>query len=44
VHAISADAKRFYERCGIQPSPIDPMTLMIAMRDAQQALIGAARD
>jgi GNAT superfamily N-acetyltransferase len=40
VHAISADAKRFYERCGFQPSPADPMTLMITMRDARQALIG----
>jgi GNAT superfamily N-acetyltransferase len=40
VHAISEDAKRFYERCGFQPSPLDPMTLMITTRDAQQALIG----
>ncbi len=38
VHAISEDAKRFYERCGFQPSPVDPMTLMITMGDAQQAL------
>ena len=40
VHAISEDAKRFYERCGFQPSPVDPMTLMITMRDAREALIG----
>ena len=40
VHAISEDAKRFYESCGFQPSPVDPMTLMITMRDAGQALIG----
>ncbi len=40
VHAISEDAKRFYERCGFQPSPVDPMTLMITPRDAHQALIG----
>ena len=40
VHAISEDAKEFYQRCGFQPSPIDPMTLMITLRDAQQALIG----
>jgi GNAT superfamily N-acetyltransferase len=40
VHAISEKAKRFYERCGFQPSPVDPMTLMITLRDAQ-ALIGA---
>jgi len=40
VHAISEDARRFYERCGFQPSPVDPMTLMITMRDARQALTG----
>ena len=39
VHAISEDAKRFYERCGFQPSPVDPMTLMITIGDAQRALI-----
>jgi GNAT superfamily N-acetyltransferase len=38
VHAISEDARRFYERCGFQPSPVEPMTLMITMRDAQRAL------
>jgi hypothetical protein len=40
VHAISEDAKRFYERCGFRPSPVDPMTLMITLRDARQELIG----
>ena len=40
VHAISEDAKRFYERCGFQPSPLDPMTLMITLRDARRGLIG----
>ncbi len=40
VHAISEDSRRFYEHCGFQPSPLDPMTLMITMRDAEQALIG----
>jgi GNAT superfamily N-acetyltransferase len=35
VHAIAEDARRFYERCGFQPSPLDPMTLMITLRDAQ---------
>ncbi len=40
VHAISEDAKRFYERRGFQPSPLDPMTLMITLRDAGRALIG----
>jgi GNAT superfamily N-acetyltransferase len=40
VHAISEDAKRFYERCGFRPSPVDPMTLMIMLRDARQGLVG----
>jgi GNAT superfamily N-acetyltransferase len=40
MHAVSEDAKRFYERCGFQPSPLDPMTLMVTMRDAHRALIG----
>lgn len=40
VHAISDEAKRFYERCGFQASPVDPMTLMITLRDAHQILIG----
>lgn len=43
VHAISEDARRFYERCGFQPSPLDPMTLMITLRDAEQALLAESR-
>jgi hypothetical protein len=38
VHAISEDAKRFYERCGCTTSPLDPMTLMITVADAEKAL------
>lgn len=34
VHAISAEAKRFYEKLGFQPSPLDPMTLMATLKDA----------
>lgn len=40
VHAISEDAKRFYERCGFQSSPVDAMTLMITLADARQAFLG----
>jgi GNAT superfamily N-acetyltransferase len=40
VHAISADAKRFYQRYGFQESPVDPMTLMITVADAKKALSG----
>ena len=38
VHAISEDARRFYERHGFQPSPIDRMTLLLALTDATAAL------
>jgi predicted N-acetyltransferase YhbS len=38
VHAISDGAKAFYERHGFRPSPVDPMTLMITIADAQKAL------
>jgi len=40
VHAISEDAKKFYERYGFSASPIDPMTLMINIADAEKALRG----
>jgi len=38
VHAISEEAKRFYERYGFAASPVDPMTLMVTIADAQRAL------
>ena len=38
VHAISEDAKRFYEKCGFTASPIDPMTLMVKVSDATASL------
>jgi GNAT superfamily N-acetyltransferase len=41
VHAISAEAKRFYESHGFVESPVDPMTLMITMADEERALGGA---
>jgi GNAT superfamily N-acetyltransferase len=40
VHAISDDAKRFYERYGFSVSPVDPMSLMITTADAKKALSG----
>ena len=39
VHAISEEAKRFYERYGFSASPVDPMTLMITVADTRKALI-----
>jgi GNAT superfamily N-acetyltransferase len=38
LHAISDDAKRFYERCGFSQSPVDPMTLMVSLADARKIL------
>ncbi|OUL33419.1 GNAT family N-acetyltransferase [Nostoc sp. 106C] len=37
VHAISVEAKQFYEKCGFIPSPVAPMTLMVTIADALQA-------
>src|SRR5712692_2938748 len=34
VHAISEEAKRFYEKNGFVPSPADPMALMITVTEA----------
>jgi GNAT superfamily N-acetyltransferase len=33
VHAISAEAKRFYENHGFVASPVDPMTVMITLAE-----------
>jgi GNAT superfamily N-acetyltransferase len=38
VHAISAEAKSFYERHGFRASPIEPMTLMVTMAQVRRAL------
>lgn len=38
VHALSAEAKAFYERLGFDPSPTDPMTLMMALADLRANL------
>jgi GNAT superfamily N-acetyltransferase len=38
VHAISDEAKAFYEHWGLRPSPVDPMTLMITVEEAQRML------
>jgi len=38
VHAISADAKRFYEKYGFIASPVDPMTVMITVAEAVRVL------
>jgi predicted N-acetyltransferase YhbS len=39
VHALSDQAKGFYERVGFDPSPLDPMILMVTLADLQAALL-----
>jgi GNAT superfamily N-acetyltransferase len=38
VHAISEDAKKFYVALGFDPSPREPMMLMVTMGDVRAAL------
>lgn len=38
VHALTEDAKEFYQRCGFRPSSVDLMTLMILVADAVNIL------
>lgn len=40
VHAISEPAKRFYEGCGFTASPIDPLTVMLTVAEAEHILNG----
>jgi GNAT superfamily N-acetyltransferase len=44
VHAISEQAKRFYEKHGFIPSPADPMTLMITVTEAARIFAGKRTD
>ncbi len=38
VHAISAEARAFYLALGFDPSPLEPMTLMVTLADLRRAL------
>ena len=38
VHAISEEAKNFYLALGFDPSPLDPMTLLVTLADIRAAL------
>jgi len=38
VHAISEQAKAFYETLGFDPSPADPLTLLITLTDLRAAV------
>ena len=44
IHAISEQAKHFYEKHGFTPSPADPMTLMITVTEAARILAGKTTD
>lgn len=37
VHAIDDAARSFYEHFGFEPSPTDPMHLMLVLKDARHA-------
>jgi GNAT superfamily N-acetyltransferase len=39
VHAISEEAKGFYLALGFDPSPLEPMTLMVTLSDVRAALL-----
>jgi GNAT superfamily N-acetyltransferase len=39
VHAISDEARNFYVALGFDPSPREPMTLMVTLSDVRAALI-----
>ena len=41
VHAISDNAKRFYQAAGFVASPLDPMTLMITVAEAARIVTDA---
>jgi GNAT superfamily N-acetyltransferase len=38
VHAISEQAKAFYQALGFEPSPAEPMTLMVTLQDIRGLL------
>ncbi len=38
VHAMSVDAKNFYERFGFRASPVEPMTLMMTVEEARRMI------
>jgi hypothetical protein len=40
LHAISENAKLLYVHCGFSESPLDPMTMMISVADAERIMLG----
>ncbi|MEW6501425.1 MAG: GNAT family N-acetyltransferase, partial [Thermodesulfobacteriota bacterium] len=39
VHALSADAKSFYEHVGFEASALDPSMLMITLNDLKASIL-----
>gem|GEM_PF-1600897 len=39
AHAVSNEARTFYEHVGFGGSPLDPMTLMITVADLKASLL-----
>jgi hypothetical protein len=44
VHAIDENARSFYVRHGLEPSPSDPMHLMILLKDITTSLRATGSD
>lgn len=44
VHAIDQPARAFYLRYGLEPSPTDPLHMMILIKDIVAALDAARKD
>lgn len=40
VHAISEEARDFYLRCGLLPSPLDPLILMVTLSELRATVVG----
>ncbi|MBZ9890696.1 N-acetyltransferase [Mesorhizobium sp. M7A.F.Ca.US.006.04.2.1] len=38
VHAISDDARAFYITIGFEPSPVEPLTLMVTLADLSESI------
>jgi predicted N-acetyltransferase YhbS len=39
VYALSTEARAFYERVGFDPSPLDPMLLMVTLGDLKSSVM-----
>jgi GNAT superfamily N-acetyltransferase len=44
IHAIDSDARAFYVRHGLEPSPTDPLHLMILIKDIAAGIDAATQD